>query len=188
MAGYAGSIHTLAPFALVRLFFICLAATFITHPGLWLAIANGYPGDSLFTLSVSQRVGLILITCVLVLLLFFICTVSSYTLCKLIRKHVARWFIILSCTVTALLLCAIALLLVPQLHYLYYRLIIPGLPAQIVPAGDLSLSQLWQYFMLAADANTSVHASGATVWICVFASVLVAFKESKPFINRRGVL
>jgi len=172
--------HTLAPFALTRLFLICLAATIIIHPGLWLAIANGYPGDSLFTLSVSQRIGLILITSVLVLLLFLTCVVASYTLCKLFHKHAARWYIVLSCTVTTLLLCAIALALVPQLHYLYYRLIIPGLPAQIVPAGDLSVSQLWQYLVLPAHANTSVHASGVTVWICVFASVIVALKASKP--------
>jgi len=125
----------------LRLFFICLVATIVTHPGLWLAIANGYPGDSLFTLSASQRVGLVLITCALVLLLFITCVVASYTLCKLFHKHVARRFIIFSCAVIALLLCAIALALVPQLHYLYYRSIIPGLPAQIVPAGDLSVTQ-----------------------------------------------
>ncbi len=171
--------HSLAPFALIRLFFICLTATIITHPGLWLAIARGYPGDSLFTLSVYQRVGLVLITSALVLMLFIACVVTSYIVCKWLHKHVARWFMIVCCIVLALIQCAIALALVPQLHYLYYRMIIPGLPAQIVPVGDLSLAQLWQYMVLAADANTSVHASGVTVWICVFASVLIALKESK---------
>ena len=86
----------------------------------------------------------------------------------------------LSCVVLTLLLCAIALALVPQIHYFYYRMIIAGLPAQIVPVGDLSATQLWQYLVLSAEANTSVHATGVAVWICVFASTLVAFKETKP--------
>jgi len=171
--------QTLAPFALVRLFFICLGATIIIHPGLWLAIANGYPDDSLFTLSLPQGIGLVLITSTLVLLLFFTCVVTSYTVCKWLNPYLPRWFTMLCCMVLSLLLCAIALALVPQLHYLYYRTIIPGLPAQIVPAGDLSAAQLWQYLVLAADANTSIHANGVTVWVCVLASVLVALKESK---------
>lgn len=172
--------HTFTLFALIRLFVICLAVTIIIHPGLWLAIANGYPGDSLFTLSALQRVGLVLITSALGLLLFIACVVMSYTLSKFFHKHIARWMIILCCTVLALLMCAIAIALVPQLHYLYYRMIIPGLPAQIVPIGDLSVSKLWQYLVLPADANTSIHAKGVTVWVCVFASMLVALKENKP--------
>ncbi len=171
--------HTFTPFVLVRLFVICLAITIIIHPGLWSALANGYPGDSLFTLSVRQRVGLILITSTLALLLFIACVVMIYTVCQYFNKHVARWVTILCCTFLALLFCAIAIALVPQLHYLYYRMIIPGLPAQIVPIGDLSLSKLWQYLVLPADANTSIHAKGVAVWVCVLASVLVALKESK---------
>jgi len=81
------------------------------------------------------------------------------------RNHTACWFNILSCTVLALLLCSVALLVVPQLYYLYYRSILPGLPAQWVPPGNLSGNTLWRYLLLPAGDNTTHHAKGVTVWI-----------------------
>lgn len=158
---------------LFRLFAISLAITLITHPGLWIAFANGYPEDYLFNLTNLQIVGLIVITIVMALLLFIASTASSYLLCKWAGKYLARWQLILGCLSLALLLCGIALAIVPQLHYLYYRLIIPDLPAQWVPAGDLSLDMLSRYFLLRADDNTTTHAKGVTVWVCVLSSAVV---------------
>ena len=95
------------------------------------------------------------------------------------RNHTARWFNILSCTVLALLLCSVALLVVPQLYYLYYRSILPGLPAQWVPPGNLSGNTLWRYLLLPAGDNTTHHAKGVTVWISVCAAALVSYENSK---------
>ena len=170
---------TLTSRTLFRIFIISLVITAVTHPGLWLAIVNGYPDDYLFNLSGLQIIGLIVITSVFAILLFLACTASSYLLVKWSQRHLARWVLIFISIVLALFICAIALLLVPQLHYQYYRLIIPDLPLQWVPLGDLSGKTLWQYLLLSAEATTTVHAKGATVWICVCASALLAFECSK---------
>jgi len=156
---------TLGPVRLASLFAISLVITLITHPGLVLGLAKGYPNDYLFNLSTGQIVGLTLISGVLAILLFLACVTASTMLCQRLRHNAPRWLIILSCTVLALLLCALALALVPQIHYLYYRLILPGLPAQWVPLGNLSLTRLTQYLLLPADSTTTVHANGATVWV-----------------------
>lgn len=161
---------------LFRVFVISLTFTIITHPGLWMAVASGYSEDYLFNLSTRQIIGLVLITSGFVVLLFLACTVSSHFLCRWGNQVLPRWLMVLMCTVFALLLCAIALALVPQLYYLYYRWIIPGLPAQWVPVGDLSLTRLWQYFLLSADGTTTDHAKGSTVWLCTCASAVVAFE------------
>ena len=173
------SVKTLAPLALARIFLISLVFTVVTHPGLWLAMARGYAGDYLFNLSPLQIAGLIFITSILGLLLFLACTTSSYLFTKWSGKYLTRWTVVLAAMVLALFLCAIALLLVPQLHYQYYRLIIPDLPVQWVPLGDLSGKVLWQYLLLSADATTTIHAKGATVWICICASALVAFRTTR---------
>jgi len=163
---------------IIRLFAISLALTLITHPGIWIALANGYPEDHLFNLSNIQITGLIVITGVMAILLFLTCTSLSDLLCKWAGKYLARWQLTLSCIALALLLSAIALAIVPQLHYLYYQLIIPDLPAQWVPIGDLSLDRLLRYFLLRADDITTVHAKGVTVWVCVFGSALTVFRQS----------
>jgi len=170
---------TLTPLTLVRVFLLSVLFTFITHPGLYLGLVNGYPDDYLFNLSDLQIVGLILITSLFAIVLFLACTLSSYLLALWLRKNLARWVLILISIVLALLLCAIALLVVPQLHYQYYRLILSDLPAQWVPLGDLSGATLWQYLLLSADATTTVHAKGATVWVCVCASALLAFDTGR---------
>ncbi len=174
-----GSGKTLALLSIIRLLVISFTFTVIIHPGLWLALADGYSNDYLFNLSGPQIAGLTVITGILALLLFIACVVSSYLLCKWIHCYVPRWFVIMSCIALALLLCAVALLLVPQLHYQYYRTFMPDLPLQWVPLGDLSVNTLWRYLLLPADDNTTHHAKGVTVWTCVTASALVAFEESR---------
>jgi len=170
---------TLTPFSLFRILVTCFIFTVIIHPGLWKAVARGYQGDHLFNLSGPQITGLVLITSGLALILFLTSTVSSYVVSNWMNKYAPRWIVILSCTALALVLCAIALAVVPQLHYLYYRSILPGLPAQWVQAGDLSIDSLRRYLLLSAEDSTSYHAQGVTVWVCVCAAALVAYENSK---------
>ena len=153
--------------------------TVITHPGLYLAVANGFPGDYLFNLSRIQIFGLLLITLILAVFLFLACTTSTLMLVRWSKKYLNRWILVLMSAVLGMFLCGIALLLVPQIHYQYYRLILPDLPLQWVPLGDLSWETLQRYLLLSADAPTTVHAKGGTVWVCVCACVLVAFEVSK---------
>ena len=167
---------SLTPTVLIRIFAACFVFMVITHPGLWVAFANGYSNDYLFNLTTGQIFGLVVITTSLLLLLFLLCTVSSYLLSQRLITVLPHWLVVLSCIVLALLLCAVALVLVPQLHYQYYRWIIPGLPAQWVPFGELSPPKLEQYIFLPADGNTTDHAKGGAVWICVCASAWVAYK------------
>jgi len=49
----------------------------ITHPGLWVAIANGYSDDYLFNLTTGQIIGLVVISFLLLVLLFLLCVVSD---------------------------------------------------------------------------------------------------------------
>jgi len=168
-----------SPLGLVGLFLVSLVFTLLTHPGLWSAFARGYAGDHLFNLSTIEIVGLAAITSVLVLVLFLACTGLSCLLSRKLRANLPRWAVISGCGVLALVLCAMGLAVVPQIHYQYFRLIISGLPAQWVPMGDLSAARLSNYFFLPASGHTTDHAKGITVWICVCASLIVGFRESK---------
>ena len=158
--------------------------TLLTHPGLWLAASNGYTDDYLFNLEMLEIVGLVAMASMFAILLFLACTLLSYELTRCFRKHLSRWITIVFCVAVALLLCALALAVVPQMFYQYFRLIIPGLPLQWVPFGDLSLSTLQKYVLLSADCTTSEHATGVCVWISVCAAALVAFEFSKSNFDR----
>lgn len=158
--------------------------TLLTHPGLWLAVSNGYTDDHLFNLKVLEIFGLVAMASMFALLLFLACTLLSYEVTRCVRNHLSRWITIVSCIAVALLLCALALAVVPQLFYQYSRLIIPGLPLQWVPIGDLSLSTLQKYLLLPADCTTSELATGVCVWISVCAAALVAFEFSKSNYDR----
>ena len=171
------------PKDLFRLWVVSFIFTAIIHPGLWQAIAKGYPDDYLFNLSQPQIFGLIFITTVLAILLFLACVGSSYHFSIWLRRYLPRRLVVVCCTILALLLCAVALALVPQIHYVYYRFILPDLSRQWVPLGDLSAGTLWRYVLLTADDNTTHHANGFVVWNCVCAAALVAWEESQaePF-------
>ena len=171
---------SLSAITLIRVFAVSFLFMVITHPGLWVAFANGYSEDYLFNLSTGQIIGLVVITTALLVLLFLVCSFASFFLCQWFGHLIPRWLLVLSCSVLGFILCAAGLFLVPQLHYQYYRWIIPGLPAQWVPFGELSSTQIWQYFLLSSDGNTTDHAKGGSIWICDFARALIAFKTSQP--------
>lgn len=164
---------------LVGLFVLCFVFTLVIHPGLWVALANGYSEDYLFNLTTGQILGLVVITSIFAVLLFLGCVLLSCVVCHRIGNSLPRWLIVSICVASALILSAVGLALVPQLHYLYYRQIIPDLPAQWVPIGDLSRQKLVQYFLLTADGTTTDHAKGVTVWICASASAVIGFVRSK---------
>ena len=47
------------------------------HPNVWARLSQGYPGDSIFTLSLAGAVGLIVLTSLLVLLLIGVSRLKS---------------------------------------------------------------------------------------------------------------
>ncbi|MEP3347039.1 MAG: hypothetical protein ABJN34_05850 [Litoreibacter sp.] len=119
-----------------------------------------YESDSFFTLSQSGQIGLLVLSLVL-----FLGTLYASWRLSANKPLVLR-------LVIGLVLLFLFSWLSPQAYYQYYRMIIDGLPQQIVvrmPSGPLELLQLLTF---QADANLSAHSKGVLGWALLIVSGL----------------
>jgi len=139
----------------------CCLVVIISQPSLWQALYNGYPGDSFFTLKTGGRVGVLAISGLSILLFSFMLDQKSRWI---LRKTSAS----LSSRVLSLIAdCALGLAvfgflysLSPQIYYTFYRVLIPGLPNQIVIQSLFDWERLHLIAGLPADGSLSHHLSG----------------------------
>ena len=114
-----------------------------------------YDGDSFFTLGTGGQIGLVIVTIVLSILMIAL----THRVAVMIRWKV--WAV-----VSALTLFWLFVWLSPQAYYLYYLLIIPDLPFQLVvswppPAGE----SLVDLILFRGDSTLSNHGKGALFWV-----------------------
>ena len=133
------------------------------HSSVWSRFTQGYPGDSIHTLTPAGRLGLVVLSSLLVLLLLKLSRYKSHWLQQMlhVRPGVLASGLILDLLLTALLF-AIALTVVPQLYYSYYHLLF-DLPRQWV-IKPVSLSRFGHLFRVSPESNLATHAVGLVGW------------------------
>lgn len=131
-----------------------------------------YDGDSFFTLTQWGRIGLLAVS------VLFAAMTLALTRLMVLRKpiliRVPIWFFLFILFVWAS----------PQGYYIYYRMIIDGLPAQSVlgplpPPQDIIALLTFQY-----RASLSAHSVGILGW----AMLVVALLPQRKKMPRRGEL
>lgn len=111
-----------------------------------------YTGDSFFTLTMGERVGLILVTLLL----------SAATLA------LGRW---LRGVIWAVALIWAFIWLSPQVYYLYYQWIFEGLPWQIVVKAPPAPLDLLRFLTFRAGDTLSAHGQGLLGWLLIGAAL-----------------
>ncbi len=131
-----------------------------------------YLQDSFFDLSPWGRVGLIVISTCLFLFTAFITRVF------LDKKSV--WLSLLgSLGIFVLFVC-----LSPQIYYMYYRILIDGLPLQwVIKPLEAPLAAL-KYITFQGPKNLSAHSQGLLGWFLIVAPFLRINKTSGQARNR----
>ncbi len=145
---------------------VCLVAVVLGAPSLWLAALGGYAGDSFYTLDPAARAGLIVLSAALVLALWWTAAAKSVLLHRLAgARSIPAALAALADVLASLVLLALAVGLAPQLYYAYYRIVIPGLPAQWVVREWFDWQTLLRVAALSPDASLSDHLTGITFWV-----------------------
>lgn len=150
-----------------------LLGVILAAPGLQRGVTAGYPGDSFFTLDAGARAGLAALTAGLALLALW----AAFRLAKRLSgrrpRPGARALGLagnLGVTLGAFTLCYV---LSPQVYYSYYRIVLPGLPAQwVVQAGD-QLARLAAALALQAGDSLAAQAAGTLFWVLAGLTVSV---------------
>ncbi len=121
--------------------------------------AGLYANDSLFTLAPPQVAGVVVLAALLV-------AFALWASWRMMRGR--RWPVRLGLGAIAFWLFE---WLSPQMFYTYYRLIVPGLPAQWVigwPPGPGALAELLAF---QGQASLSAHGRGALGWLLIAAAL-----------------
>lgn len=114
-----------------------------------------YSNDSFFDLSVAGQIGLFVISTILFVMVFFLTRRASKGL--KIWQHI----------VFALFVFWLFVWLSPQVYYMYYRVLIPGLPLQWVIWPPASPLVALEYLLFQGPANLSAHSQGLLGWSLV---------------------
>lgn len=125
-----------------------------------------YLQDSFFDLSPWGRVGLIVLsTC-----LFFFTVFTT----KLVLNNKPVWLCILgSLGIFVLFVC-----LSPQVYYMYYRILIDGLPLQwVIKPMEAPMAAL-KYITFQGPENLSAHSQGLLGWFLILTPFLKLKKTS----------
>ncbi len=126
-----------------------------------------YADDTFFQLSLTGRIGLLLISGGLGALTLWACHVLT-------RR--VRWPLRL---LGALGVFVVFEWLAPQIHYLWYRAVIDGLPLQWVIGPWPDTGAAWRVLFLQEAPGLSAHARALLGWACV-AVALVGRTRTPP--------
>ncbi|MEO0829303.1 MAG: hypothetical protein AAFY03_02465 [Pseudomonadota bacterium] len=119
-----------------------------------------YDGDTFFHLSIGGRWGLAALSLALSGLVFF-------CMYRLSRAWPRVWRIAAACVVFYAFVW-----LSPQVYYSYYRLIIDGLPAQVVVNAPPSPLETARLLAFSAAPTLSDHGKGALGWAMLLQAVI----------------
>lgn len=124
----------------------------------------GYAEDSFFTLGQGGRIGLVLLSAVLMILCALLVWVSVKGLGRMWRLAIALgtfWgFIWLS----------------PQIYYAYYWMIFEDLPVQLVIRAPPGIGEISRLVSFTGRASLAHHGQGVFAWLLM----LVALSRRRP--------
>lgn len=119
-----------------------------------------YDGDTFFHLSLTGRIGLVLISAMMEALALWGCW------------RLTRWARWPSRLLGALGIYVVFEWLAPQVHYLWYMMVIDGLPLQWVIGPLPRPGVVWEIMGFQAPASLSAHARAVLGWACVLTALL----------------
>jgi len=118
-----------------------------------------YEGDSFYTLTWIGRVGLVMLSVAMTLLLLWLAW-------ALMKRMPLPFGILL-----ALVLFFGFVWLSPQIYYTYYMTLFEGLPWQIVVKSPPSANTLFKLLTFRGPANLSAHSQGVLGWLLLVMSL-----------------
>ncbi len=123
---------------------------------------TGYANDSLWTLGLGGRIGVVAISSFGLMAVFSVIAMKSNRLARLPQPAAIPLDI-----VAGLLVYCIAFWLSPQLFYSFYQLIFPDLPAQIVIKSPIDLDRLRDIIIPKHGGSLSDHLAGVGFWAVI---------------------
>ena len=166
LLGTSFSLHRLQ--AVLVFVVVAFTGILLGTPQLWLAIGNGFSGDSLFTLKPVEIVGVLAISLVLIVLFFWLLMLGLAPMAKAVAgRSFRRAGVAILSVIGSLLIFGIAHTLSPQIYYAYYRKIIPGLPDQWVIKTWLDWPRLAEAAAFHGNGSLSSHLTGLVFWSIV---------------------
>ncbi|SEW37727.1 hypothetical protein SAMN04488515_2388 [Cognatiyoonia koreensis] len=138
---------------------LCHLVVVAASPVVWTGVADGYVGDSFWTLSDVGQIGVIAI-CLSGLLT--VATVNAWKTLAILRMSHHRWRISvwLLDVVLGLGVFAIAYVLSPQVFYSFYQQLFPSLPDQWVIDSAANWTKLLKVTSPRHGASLSDHIAG----------------------------
>ena len=142
------------------------------HSNVWSRLSQGYPDDTIFNLSLSGRVGLIVLTGALVILLAGLSRYKSRWLQRAVGSSLgSRATMPALDLLLTIVLFVIGLTLIPQLHYMYFTLLLDNLVQQWV-IKPISLAKVWHIMLVPREASLALHAEALSGWWLLMLVVL----------------
>lgn len=164
-----------------------LIAVFLSSPALWQAAYAGYPQDSFFTLKTSGRAGVLAISVVSILIFFILLAAKSRSILRRTGTGSAiRFAGFLADCGLGLAIFGFLYSLSPQIYYTFYRLIIPGLPNQLVIKSVFDWERLHLVAGLDPDHMLARHLAGAVLLAIVPFTALIHSRDEKW--QREGII
>lgn len=120
----------------------------------------GYDGDSFFTLGMGGRIGLVLLSAVLMIL-------CAGLVWKLVDGLGRVWRVLV-----ALGLFWGFIWLSPQIYYAYYWMIFEDLPVQVVIGGPPGLGDILRLVSFTDRASLAHHGQGVFAWMLMILALL----------------
>lgn len=141
-----------------------IAVTIAAAPQL--SIMSAYPDDSLWTLDLAGRAGVLAISGLGIAAMFILFALKTRVVLRL-KHQVSGTAWALFDVALGLLFFGVIHTVSPQVFYTFYRFIFAGLPDQWVIDGWFDAGQLQTIAALAADGNLAGHLAGVTLWAII---------------------
>ena len=140
--------------------YIALASMFavvLNSPGVWLALGNGYEGDSFATLSLTGKIGVIAISTAGLAAIYAVCAAKTG---RLLRDQPTRPALVVLDVIVSICIFGLIYAVSPQVFYTFYQFLFPDLPDQNVLRWPLALEQFRSAIALAPTGSLSSHLAG----------------------------
>ena len=140
---------------------VSIVVAFILSVDLWIYLAQGYEGDSFYTLGRIERTGLMALTLFLSGILLIVRAYKSHYLHRFrgLIAHATLVFPVLDLC-AAFSLFYLFVWLSPQVYYLYYFIIFNDLPLQLVIKEGPEILQIVKLLTMNDQPVLSLHGQG----------------------------
>lgn len=140
--------------------YIALASMFavvLNSPGVWIALATGYDGDSFATLTTAGKAGVILISTAGLAAIYALCGAKSE---RILRDQPTRPALAVLDVIVSIGIFGLFYAISPQVFYTFYQFLFPELPDQTVLRWPLALEQFRTAIAMSPSGSLHNHLAG----------------------------